>query len=226
MRRLLVFVAAGLCIAAPAPALINSQVSASALPESGLGFETRVNRRVRQIERLEQPLRQAREGLEQCAGNACLLPSEAVAIAFTAGPDRKTQGRFILDVRGGGPGDPNQLRNERLFFLNSEPGFRDFGVLILAIEPDVLDRLLGPEAGGTRGDVPGSDAGQRRLKHSSVKQMRTQFEGKRLIVDGEVGLQRIEFVDWITMGQRNGDGYHQVWVRVTSPDQITVVSAD
>lgn len=230
MRRLLFFVAAGFCFAASPMVLTQSDASAKALLETEIGREARANRRVRELENLEEPLRQVRKELAQCAEIDCLTPSEASAVAFSIGPDRKMRGRFILEVRGGGPWNPNQLRNERLLFLNSERNFRDFGVLILAIEPDTIERLLAPVIASEEGDLPKIESvsgaeDRQKLSRSLVKRMLAQFEGKRLIVDGEVGLQWIEYLEGWTR-QRHGRGYHQVWVRVTSPDQIKVVTAE
>lgn len=182
---------------------------AAALPDSELPRETQINRRLAQLERIERPLRLARAELEPCAQTECLTPSEAVRLAYAAGPDRTTKGRFILDVRAAGPGNAGTFRRDRVFFLNSERHFQVLGVLTLAIEPEAANLLLGEGVDAT------PDIGL-------VKSIKRRFVGQRIVVDGEVGLKWIELVDWET-GLRNGSGYHQVWVRITSPDQIRVI---
>lgn len=212
MRKALIVAAFGFGLSAlvpsPIPAPYNG--AALALPDTQIGREALANRRLREIERSEERVRHDRDALPQCAANACLTPSEAAAVAFTMGPDQRTAGRFILDVRAGtGPSNPNQLHTEDLYYLSSDRGFSEFGTLVLAIEPESLRGLI--RAAGGEAD-----------KRPSVSRMMKALSGKRVIVDGEVGLQWVEHRYWQT-GLRTGRGHHQVWVRVTSPDQITVV---
>jgi hypothetical protein len=231
MRSLLVIVGAGLCFLNATPLLKNTEAKASALPESGISREARANRRMRQIDNLERPLLQARETLKECGQVACLTPSEAAAVAFSAGPDRTTPGRFILDVRAGtGPGNRHQSLDEDLFYLASERNFRQFGVVVLAIEPQALEGLLNLESKGayaaSASQVSTNGTGvDHQLKRASTGEMMKRFGKKRLVVDGEIGLQFIEYVDWET-NSRNGDGFYQVWVRVNSHKQIMVIDDD
>jgi hypothetical protein len=198
---------AAACLAALAPA-------ASAVPTETLPPELQLKRRIAQLEKLEAPLVAVRHSFDLCRETHCFTPSEAAVAALDAGPERKQTGRFILDVRGGGPANPVHLNRDGLFYLNSEWDFRRIGVLVLVIEPDVVGRLLGHD--GALRDAEG------RLDHRAVERMMARFSGKRLIVDGELGLQLIQLTD-VDTRLPNGTGYHQVWVRVTSPDQIRVV---
>lgn len=212
MRKALFLAACGLGLATlvPVPVPTLDSGAALALPDLFISRDALVNRRARELDRAEKGLREYRAKLPDCTATACLTPSEAAVIAFKNGPEQRTAGRFILDVRAGtGPGNPHQLHTEDLFYLSSFRRFTGFGTLVVAIEPESLSGLL--RASGKAAD-----------KRPSVSRMMDMFAGKRVIVDGEVGLQWIEFRDWET-GQRNGQGYHQVWVRVTSPDQIRVI---
>jgi hypothetical protein len=216
MRKALIAAACGLGLSAlvPVPLPYLKDGTAHALSEVFIGTDALVNRRIRQLDRLERGLREDRARLPQCAATDCFTPSEAAAVAFQKGPGERTQGRFILDVRGGtGPSDPHQLHTEDLFYLSSFRRFTGFGTLVVAIAPDALSDLMADSAVSGIKD---------RADRPSVSRMMKQFGGQRVIVDGEVSLQWIEFRDWES-GQRNGQGYHQVWVRVTSPEQITVV---
>lgn len=212
MRKTLPLALCGLALAAvvPVPLPFSNDGAAHAVQEYFLGREAVAARRVRELERLEQGLREDRARLPQCTDTLCLTPSEASVLAFKAGPGNRVAGRFILDVKAGtGPKNPDQLHNEDLFYLSSYRSFMDFGTLVVAIEPESLRGLI---------DNAGDDAQVR----PSVARMMKLFKGQRVIVDGEVGLQFIEYRDWES-GQRNGRGYFQVWVRVTSPEQITVL---
>jgi hypothetical protein len=212
LRRVLISAACALGFSAlvPIPVPFSDDGAAHAVPEIFLGQETLGHRRVRELQHLERGLREDRTRLPQCAVTGCLTPSEAAALAFNAGVGRPTKGRFILDIKAGtGPKDPDQLHTEDLFYLSSYRSFMDFGSLVLAIEPESLAALIRASGGESEA-------------RPSVSRMMKIFKGQRVIVDGEVGLQFIEFRDWES-GQRNGRGYFQVWVRVTSPDQITVL---
>lgn len=187
-----------------------------ALSEVNLRLDGLAGRRLHAIDQRERPLREARETLAPCAEVACITPSEAAAMAYNAGPDQVVRGRFILDVRAvTGPGDRWQPPIDNLFYLGSERDFRLFGTLVVAIERDAVDGVLNGETV--------TDGTARRIPATSGR-MRKHLSGERVIVDGEARLQWVEFPDWET-GQRNGSGYHQVWVRVTSPDQVKIVGS-
>jgi hypothetical protein len=83
--------------------------------------------------------------------------------------------------------------------------------MVVAIEPAALEGMLNRDAA----------AGDTRVRPTSGR-LREAFRGQRVIVDGEAYLQWVDWPDWET-GQRNGRGTYQVWVRVSSPDQIRVV---
>lgn len=211
MARFFLMTASALCVAlGPSIPVTAQSLSYGFDGEVEISTDAQIKRRLRQIDNLEKDLRRDRESLSPCAAVTCMTPSEAAAAAFAAGPQQKVAGRFILDVRAGsGPHDPNQLHTENLFYLSSERSFHNFGVLVLAIEPEALAGLI--RASGEIGAA-----------RPSMSRMMNRFAGKRVIVDGEVGLQWVEHRYWQT-GMRTGRGLNQVWVRVNSPDQITVV---
>lgn len=190
-----------------------------------------LSRGERQAERLieaEADLREARRVLPECAVE-CLTPSEAVAIAFSAGPDRRVNGRFILDIKGGGASGPGAP--ESLFFLNSQKNYRLFGSLTLAVEPEAMRHLLNPprvKLGDNLqdGDIIVERERPRKRVSLSVSNMLDRFENRRVLIDGDVGLQWIRIFG--TKGREGvrREGYYQVWVRVASPGQVTIVSDD
>jgi hypothetical protein len=202
----------GLALGGLMAAMALADSAALAQTFSDLPVDTLGNRRLRQLDLAEQDLRAARDTLDLCREVACATPSEAAALAFEAGPDQPLRGRFILDVRSAtGPGNRFQPPGLDLFYLGSEFDLRRYGAIVLAIEPAALEGLLNRDIA----------AGEARVRPTSGR-MRSKFSGQRVIVDGEARLQWVEFPDWQTF-QRNGTGYHQVWVRVTSPDQIRLV---
>ena len=193
------------------------------------------DRRIAQAEQKVDPilaaeadLRAIRGELPECA-EGCLTPSEAVATAFSAGPDQRVKGRFLLHIRGGGVSRPNDL--EHLYFLNSEADYRTFGSLTLAFEPEAMKRLLNPPRVVLRrsleeGDIIVERGRPRRRVALNVENMMERFENRRLIIYGEVGRQWITYYG--TKGREGvrGEGYYQVWVRVASADQVTVLDCE
>ena len=174
--------------------------------------DTLAVRRLRQLDLAERDLRAARDTHAACREAACATPAEAAALAFQAGPEQPLRGRFILDVRSAtGPGNRFKPPGPELFYLSSERDPRLYGAMVVAIEPAALDGLL------NRDTAPGEP----RVRATSGR-MRSAFSGERVIVDGEAQLQWVDWPDWAT-GQRNGIGQYQVWVRVSSPDQIWLV---
>ncbi|MFY8048431.1 MAG: hypothetical protein ACOVNS_06375 [Erythrobacter sp.] len=167
-------------------------------------------------------LREARGTLDACA-TGCLTPVEAVSTAYLAGPKRQTNGRFLLDVKGGGA-DP-VTEPERHFYLNSHPDYRRFGTLVLAFEPEVMRKLLNPPRTRPREADEGDiivEALRPRVALTRENMMK-RFGGQRILVDGEVGLKWIAFIG--TRGREGvpGEGYYQVWVRITAPEQVTML---
>ena len=190
-----------------------------------------LSREERQAERLieaEADLREARRFLPECAVE-CLTPSEAVAVAFSAGPERRVNGRFIFDVKGGGASEPGSP--ESLFFLNSQKNFRLFGSLTLAVEPEAMERLLNPPRVELRDDLEDGDIivereRPRKRVSLSVSNMLDRFENRRVIIDGDVGLQWVRYSGTKGRAGVRREGYYQVWLRVASPGQVTIVSDD
>lgn len=171
------------------------------------------------------PLRAARGTLDPRA-TGCLTPVEAVSTAYLAGPEGQTNGRFLLDVKGGGA-DP-LTEPQRHFYLNSHPDFRRFGTLVLAFEPEVMRKLLNPPRTRPRKTKEGDiivEARRRRVALTRDNMMK-RFGGQRILVDGEFGLKWIAFIG--TRGREGvpGEGYYQVWVRIASADQVTVLDDD
>jgi hypothetical protein len=170
-------------------------------------------RRLRQLDLAERDLRAARDAHAMCREAACATPAEAAALAFQAGPEQPLRGRFILDVRSAtGPGNRFKPPGSDEFYLASERDPRLYGTMVVAIDPAAMEGLLNP---GTADAEP-------RVRPTSGR-LRAAFSGQRVIVEGEASLQWVDWPDWET-GQRNGMGQYQVWVRVTSPDQIRLVA--
>jgi hypothetical protein len=169
-------------------------------------------RRLRQLDLAERDLRAARDAHALCRDTACATPAETAALAFQAGPEQPLKGRFILDVRSAtGPGNRFKPPGSDEFYLASERDPRLYGTIVVAIAPAAMEGLLNP----------GTAEAEARVRPTSGR-LRAAFSGQRVIVDGEASLQWVDWPDWET-GQRNGMGQYQVWVRVTSPDQIRLV---
>lgn len=181
----------------------------------------------RLIER-DAPLVQARERITQCATD-CITPSEAAALAYSAGAGSGVEGRFIFDVLGGGR---SRFRaDQRFYFLNSQVDYSSFGVLIIAFEADAMRALLNPPlpprtSSEEVGNIIVERDRPREEVQLSVSAMMRRFKGKRLIVDGTVYLQWIRSGYGAAMEGRRGSerGYYQVWVRVSDPDQVISVT--
>ena len=193
------------CLAVLAPA-------ASAVPTETLPPDRLLKRRFAQLEKLEAPLVAVRHSFDICREVPCLTPSEAAALAFQAGPEQPLKGRFILDVRSAtGPGNRFKPPGSDEFYLASERDPRLYGTMVVAIAPEAMEGLLNPRTAEA----------EARIRPTSGR-LRAAFSGQRVIVDGEASLQWVDWPDWET-GQRNGMGQYQVWIRVTSPDQIRLV---
>jgi hypothetical protein len=167
-------------------------------------------RRLRQLDLAERDLRATRDSHALCREAACATPAETAALAFQAGPEQPLRGRFIFDVRSAtGPGNRFKPPGSDEFYLASERDPRLYGTIVVAIAPAALEALLNRDAA----DGP---------VRATSGRLRAAFSGQRVIVDGEASLQWVDWPDWET-GQRNGMGQYQVWIRVTSPDQIRLV---
>lgn len=178
-------------------------------------------------------LRAARPTLIDCE-TGCIIPAEAAAMALAAGEGQSRPGRFLLDIRGGGQSLQGALGE--LLFVNSQVDYATFGTLTIAFDRTVLDGLL------RRASVCGaSDVidGQITVKACRVGSetdlnmfnMMERLNGRRIVVDGEV---RLQWIDWYRgavrpLPGRPGEvevGYYQVWVHVTDAAQVTFVHED
>jgi hypothetical protein len=194
--------------------------------------DVRKTHRQHRIDRLfaeDAALREARQQLPACS-DLCLTPIEAVARAVAAGPGQASKGLFILDVKGGGVDDASAL--DGLYYLNSHRNFRRLGTLTLAFEPDAMKQLLNPVPKATPHDDPGDAQivvrAQRPRKRVllTVANMMKRFSGRRILVDGEVKLKWISFVGTRMREGKTDEGYYQVWIRISSPDQVTILDQD
>ena len=170
----------------------------------------------------DAPLRAIRDTLDACVAG-CLTPVEAVSTAYLAGPARRTRGRFLLDVEGGGADPVNEP--DRYFYLNSHQDFRRFGTLVLAFDPEAMHRLLNPVRTRPSQTEEGDIIVKARRRRVALNQnnMMKRFGDRRILVDGEVGLKWIAFIG--TRGREGvpREGYYQVWVRITAPEQVTIL---
>ena len=209
-------------IALAAAVMVAAEPHTSAAQAS----EARISRLENQIERIiatEAELRAARSAMPQCA-DGCLTPVEAVALAFDAGPQQRTRARFVLDIRGGGVSKPDD--DERLFFLNSQRDYRVFGSLTLAFEREVMRRLLNPARTDLSDPIDEGDIIVERARDRvalNLSNVMKRFAGRRLVVEGEVGLQWIPYYGTSAREGVRDEGYYQVWLRITSPDQVTII---
>ena len=191
--------------------------------QAGPNHKLRLERQAEKIVEAEADLRAARRDLPECA-DGCLTPGEAVAVAFSAGPDQRVKGRFVLDVRNGGAS--NWRAPEDLFFLNSERDYRTFGSLTLAIKPDAMMQLLNPPRSEPREPIEEGNIiveTERPQVELNVANMMERFENRRLIIDGEVGLQWIRYNGTPGIEGLRDQGYYQVWIRIASPAQVTML---
>lgn len=187
-----------------------------------------LERQAEKIVEAEAGLRAARLDLPECA-DGCLTPSEAVATAFAAGSGQRVKGVFVLDIRGGGASGRDSP--ERLYFLNSEQDYRVFGSLTLAFEPEVMRQLLNPPRVVMRdpleeGDIIVERERPRNRVALNVSNMLDKFGNRRLLIDGEASLEWISFIGTSGREGVRDEGYYQVWVRIASPDQVTILDDD
>lgn len=218
-----------LCGASALPAA-PSESEADERPASG--FQTSLAA----LAASEAPLRAARAALIDCE-EGCHTPTEAAAMAFAAGEGEALPGRFILDIRGGGQSLAGAL--ERLFFVNSQYEYATPGTLTIAFEPDALyDLLHRPSVCGARDVVDGRIIVKACRPNASFDlnmfTMMQRLAGKRVVVDGAVQLQWIDYrhgavpqrPDGTAARPREGrnPGYYQVWVRVEDARQVSFIA--
>ncbi|MFL0671682.1 MAG: hypothetical protein ACJLS3_09775 [Erythrobacter sp.] len=212
--------------------LLAAAIFAAAPVASEAGASrARISKLENQIQRIiaaEADLRAARDTMPECA-DGCLTPVEAVAVAFDAGAQQRTQARFVLDIRGGGVSRPED--DERLFFLNSERDYRVFGSLTLVFDPEAMRQLLNPARVELRdpieeGDIIVERDRERNRVALNLSNMMKRFENRRLVVDGEVGLRWIRYYGTSGREGVRDEGYYQVWVRIAAPAQVTIIADD
>jgi len=223
-RRLLALLALALAAGTPAAAALPTALEAGAQLRQSLA----------RIEAEEAPLDAARAALIDCEAG-CITPSEAAAMAFAAGEGEALPGRFILDIRGGGQSLTGAL--ERLFFINSQIDYARPGTLTIAFEPDALyDLLHRPSVCGARnvlrGQITVKACRPSATFDLNMFTMMQRLHGKRILVDGTVSLQWIDYrhgalppPDEPGARRREGSdrGYYQVWVRVKDAAQVSVI---
>ena len=181
----------------------------------------------------EAPLDAARADLVECE-QGCLTPTEAVTLAFSAGEDGQRSGRFLLDVLGGGRSISGNL--DRLFFINSQVDYAEFGTLTIAFEEDVLQALLrrARACGGGEivdGAIQVKGCRQKGISGVNIFTMMQRLHKRRIVVDGDVRLQWIDSASGLRPRESNtrGEfetGYYQPWIWVFDADQIAFVYED
>ncbi|MEM6584959.1 MAG: hypothetical protein AAF692_04330 [Pseudomonadota bacterium] len=195
--------------------------------------EAAVLERLAPLQESEGPLKTARAALTECE-IGCLTPTEAVVMAFTAGEGGQRRGRFLLDVRGGGRSITGAL--DRLFFINSQVDYAEFGTLTIAFEEDVLQALLrrARVCGGGEivdGAIQVKGCRQKGIAGVNMFTMMQRLKDRRIVVDGDVRLQWIDSASGLRPRKSNkrGEyepGYYQPWIWVYDADQIAFVYAD
>jgi len=211
---------------APASAALAEPVDAPAPPLSAEAVE----QRLAPLQATEAPLTAARAKLVECE-QGCLTPTEAVTLAFSAGEGGTRSGRFLLDVLGGGRSISGNL--DRLFFINSQVDYAEFGTLTIAFEEDVLQALLrrARACGGGEivdGAIQVKGCRQKGISGVNMFTMMQRLHKRRIVVDGDVRLQWIDSASGLRprKGNTRGEfetGYYQPWIWVFDADQIAFV---
>ena len=194
--------------------------------------EAEIAGRLEALKTNERALNKARAQLEECE-SGCLTPSEAVALAFSTAQAAPSPARVLLDIEGGGQSVSGNLN--RLFFINSQADYAQFGTLTIAFEAQVLNALLrrARSCGGglENGAITVQGCRQSGLSDVNMFTMMQRLLKRRILVDGDV---RLQWIDWRfgarnrtlnTRGERE-KGYYQPWIWVTDADQITFVYDD
>jgi hypothetical protein len=212
------------------PLLLLAQAGGVGARVSEASGEAPLDAQLEQLKRQDVPLLPALEGSPDCEPR-CILPSEAVKLAFEAGEGQARAGRFLLDVNGGGQSISGSLG--QLFFVSSRQDYARFGTLTIAIEPDALYNILRrARVCNARDFRPGQiDVRGCRQDVNFELNMFTMIQrlgGKRIAVDGEATLQWIDARTGLPkpVANKRGEheaGYYQVWVRVDDADQVIFV---
>ncbi len=192
-----------------------------------------VKLRLAAVRATETSLEKARANLVECE-MGCLTPTEAVAMAFAVGEGSARKRRFLMDVRGGGRSLTGSL--DRLFFINSQVDYAEFGTLTIAFEEDVLQTLLRRarvcEGGAiVNGAIQVNGCRQKGITGVNMFTMMQRLSGRRIVVDGDVRLQWIDSGAGFRPRKTNtrGEyelGYYQPWIWVYDADQISFVYDD
>jgi hypothetical protein len=175
-------------------------------------------------------LKTVRANLPDCEPG-CITPDEATAMALSAGEGVTQQGRFLLDIRGGGQSIHGELG--QLLFVNSRQDYATLGTLTVAFEPDALDMLLRRAqvcgaAEVTEGQIDVKGCRADGVDDLNMFTMIQRLSGRRIVVDGEL---RLQWIDWHMgaphpVANKRGEherGYYQVWVRVAEAEQVIFV---
>jgi hypothetical protein len=212
------------------PLLLLAQAGGVGARVSEASGEAPLDAQLEQLKQQDVPLLTALEGSPDCEPG-CILPSEAVKLAFEAGEGQARAGRFLLDVNGGGQSISGSLG--QLFFVSSRQDYARFGTLTIAIEPDALYNILRrARVCNARDFRPGQiDVRGCRQDVNFELNMFTMIQrlgGKRIAVDGEATLQWIDARTGLPkpVANKRGEheaGYYQVWVRVDDADQVIFV---
>ena len=210
--------------------LLLTQTGGLGARVSEVSAEAPLDAQLEQLKEQDTPLLPALAQSPDCEAG-CILPSEAVKLAFEAGEGEPRAGRFLLDVNGGGQSISGTLG--QLFFVSSRQDYARFGTLTIAIEPDALYNILRRARVCNAGDFrPGRiDVRGCRQDVNFELNMFTMIQrlgGKRIAVDGEAILQWIDAKTGLPkpVANKRGEheaGYYQVWVRVDDADQVIFV---
>ncbi|NQX94230.1 MAG: hypothetical protein HRT64_04815 [Erythrobacter sp.] len=225
----------GLFLAGLAPLCLGAPAAMAKVDEAPIALTdmATIQKRLAPVLESEASLDTARKNLVECE-DGCLTPSEAVTLAYTAGEEGNRSGRFLLDVRGGGRSITGNL--DRLFFINSQVDYAQFGTLTIAFEEDVLQALLRRArvcAGGqiVDGAIQVQGCRQKGISGVNMFTMMQRLNNRRIVVDGDVRLQWIDSESGLRPRKANtrGEyepGYYQPWIWVYDADQIAFVYDD
>lgn len=123
----------------------------------------------------------------------CLSAIEAVTYASYLGDKAGVAGMFDMPVAEVG-------QQGGMFYLNSEPDYRDRNCLTVAMTPGAMNALLGT---------------------TDLETIRKRLRSHRVIVRGIARQVRIDFT---TSGRPSGKYYYQVHVRVAEARQVRIAT--
>jgi hypothetical protein len=221
------------CLRAIFASLLLAQGAALSAETADMAPPLPLDQKLAELVEQDAQLLPALKGSPDCEPG-CILPSEAAKLAFEAGEGEGREGRFLLDIKGGGQSLRGSLG--QLFFVSSRQDYARFGTLTIAISPDALyDLLRRARVCNARAFTPGQiDVKGCRQDANFDLNMFTMIRrlgGKRIAVDGEARLQWIDARTGLPRPEANvrGEheaGYYQVWVEVDDADQVIFVHDD